>query len=139
MTVIASASRRSRAAIAATGLALALLIIVAGNYHLTKGEHGGTGPALVTLIGCTILTAALFGFVLPRVNQPSRAALVLGILAVLSLAAFWSGATPVLAAASLAATTGAPATSGTARAAQVVGALAAAVAVAVTLAGSHLL
>lgn len=119
------------------GLAVALMIIFAGNYHISQGEHGGTGPALITAIGCLILSGILFGIVLPRFATPTTAT-ILGVIAAMSLAAFWSGATPVLAAASLAATSGRNRTrlAGTA---QALAGIATAAAVVITVATSHLL
>ncbi|MDX6216559.1 MAG: hypothetical protein QOG99_2143 [Frankiales bacterium] len=123
---------------AGIGLALALAIIFAGNYHVSTGENGGIGPALITAIGCLILSGILFGVVLPSSASSSpTTATTLGIVAALSIIAFWSGATPVLAAASLAATSGRTRTraAGTAQALAVI---AAAAAVIITLATSHL-
>lgn len=95
-------SPRRTAGYAAAGLALAAVVIVAGNWDVQPGENGGTGPALVTAAFCLVVAGVLFGLVLPRTRRPGRTALVLGILAVLSVAVFWSGVTPVLGAAALA-------------------------------------
>lgn len=89
-------------AYAAVGLALAAVVIFAGNYHVAAGENGGTGPALSTAVLCVLLTAAMFGVVVRRARRLERTTLILGILAVISLAAFWSGITPVLAVTSFA-------------------------------------
>lgn len=123
-------------AAAVTGLAVAGIIIFAGNYHLAPGENGGLGPAIITGGGCLLLAALLYGAVLPRTGASNRAAVILGILAVVSLAAFWSGITPVLASAAFAATP--HAATRVARIAQGAGSLAAIVAVVTTLASSHL-
>ncbi|TAM90838.1 MAG: hypothetical protein EPN43_05155 [Jatrophihabitans sp.] len=98
---------------AAAGISGALLIVFVANYHVPKGENGGTGPGIMTGLGCLALAGLLFGVLLPwlRTREPARqqrATVVLGVLAVLSVAAFWSGATPVLAAATIAASTGSP-------------------------------
>jgi hypothetical protein len=124
---------------AVTGIAIAGLIIFAGNYHVAKGENGGLGPAIITAVGCLLVTAVLYGAVLPRTRRSNRNAIILGILAVLSLAAFWSGVTPVLAGAALATSETTPATSRGARIAQAAGGVATIIALAVTLASSHLL
>jgi hypothetical protein len=124
--------------LAAAGLALAIIVIVAGNYHVAKGESGGTGPAISTAVLCTVVTAAMFGLLVPRVRRIERTTLILGILTVISLVTFWSGVTPVLAA-----TTLAVAARGTARAkkaapGQALAVVAALLAVGWTLANSHL-
>jgi hypothetical protein len=75
--------------------------------------------------------------VLPRAQGSTRAAVILRILAVLSLAAFWSGVTPVLAGAALAMTAGAADTSRGPRIATAAGGIATVVALAVTLASGH--
>lgn len=89
---------------AAIGVGLAAIVIFACNYDLPKGENGGTGPAIWTAVLCAVVAAVLFGLVVPRSRHHERAALTLGILTVLSIAAFWSGVTPILGAATLAAT-----------------------------------
>jgi hypothetical protein len=134
-----SAARPTAQTAAVTGIAIAGLIIFAGNYNLEKGDNGGLGPAIITAAGCLIVTALLYGLVLPRTRASNRTAVILGILAVLSLALFWAGVTPVLAAAALAATARAPAATRGARIAQGAGGVATAIALAVTLAQSHLL
>lgn len=123
---------------AVAGLAIAAVIIFAGNYHVAKGENGGLGPAIITAVGCLLLSGVLYGAVLPRTRGSNRAAIVLGILAVLSLAAFWSGITPVLAGAAIATTSGAANASRGARLAQAAGVAVTIAALAVTLATSHL-
>lgn len=120
-------------------LALAGIIIFAGNYHVAQGENGGLGPAVITAVGCLLLSAILHGLVLPRTRASNRVAIILGTLALLSLVVFWSGVTPVLTGAALAATFETSPASRTARIAQFCGALATTVALAVTLATSHLL
>lgn len=87
---------------ATAGLAGAAVIIAFGNLHVAKGEHGGVGPALGTSVFCLIVAAALFGFGVPRWSGSARATTVLGVLAVLSVLAFWSGVVAVLAAATVA-------------------------------------
>jgi hypothetical protein len=91
---------------AVAGLAVAGLIIFAGNYNVEKGQNGGLGPAIITAAGCLLVTVVVYGAVLPHMRRPNRTAVILGVLAVLSLAAFWSGVTPVLAGAALAANAG---------------------------------
>jgi hypothetical protein len=125
---------------AVAGIAVAALIIFAGNYNVGKGENGGLGPAIITAAGCLLVTAFVYGAVLPRMRRPNRTVIVFGVLAVLSLAAFWSGVTPVLAGAALAANAGKAAESNRgARIAQAAGGVASVIALAVVLASSHLL
>jgi hypothetical protein len=88
--------------LAGIGLALAAVIIFAGNYKVEDGENGGTGPGIFTAVVCVALAAALFGYVVPRATNLNRTALILGILAVLSVVVFWSGVTPVLTMAAIA-------------------------------------
>jgi hypothetical protein len=126
------------AACAAGGLVLAAVVIGAGNYHVAKGESGGTGPAIVTGILCVVLAAVLFGLVVPRTRGSVRTTLVLGTLSLLSLPAFWSGITPVLAAATFAAADGRAQLGKKAAVGQALAAGAALLALGWTLANSHL-
>ena len=122
------------------GFAVALLIIVAGNYDVRPGENGGTVPAIVTSAVCLALTLVLFGYVVPRAANTDRTALILGIVAVVTVAGFWSGLTPVLASAAIATT--ARSTAQPPRRVVVVEALAllgTGLALAITLSQSHLL
>jgi hypothetical protein len=123
---------------AVAGIAIAGLIIFAGNYNVGNGENGGLGPAIISAAGCLLVTAVVYGVVLARTQGSNRTALILGILAVLSLAAFWSGVTPVLAGAALAANAGKADSSRGARIAQAAGGVATLIAFAVALASSHL-
>lgn len=140
---ITSSLRRPAASdrtLAAVGMALAVVIIVFANADVPKGENGGTGPAVFTAVLCVVLTAALFGYVLPRARDAQRTALVLAVVAVVSVVAFWSGVTPVLAAAAVSAA-GRGAGSSDRKTSVLLGlaALASALAVVVTLAQSSLL
>ena len=123
---------------AAVGLALALVIIFAANVNVGKDDSGGTGPALVTAIGCLVLTGVLFGIVLPRSRRSTLTAVILGAISIVTIAIFWSGATPVLAAASIAATMGTSETGRGTRAVQLPAAIATVAAVTITLAQSRL-
>lgn len=91
----------SDALLGATSFVAGLIIVVAGNYNVGKGENGGTGPALFTAILCAVVAAALFGFVVSRVRNTTRAAWITAVVGILSIAAFWSGVTPILAAAAV--------------------------------------
>jgi hypothetical protein len=119
-------------------LVVALVIVVAGNYHVQSGENGGTGPGIVTGIICVLLAAGLFGYVVPRTTNFERTAFILASIAVVSIVAFWSGVTPVLAAAALAVTQRAdtPPTRRV-RVAEALAVIASVAALIVTLAQSH--
>jgi hypothetical protein len=106
MTAVAEPMTRqisSRWGLAGCGVAVGGLIILFGNADLKPGDNGGLGPAIVTAAIVVVLTAVLFGYVVPQVRNGRRTAMITGILAVVSIVAFWSGVTPVLAAAALAA------------------------------------
>ena len=120
------------------GFGAGMYVIVAGNYDVRAGENGGTGPALFTALLCVALTALLFGYVVPRVRNTERSTLTLGVLTLLSIAAFWSGATPILAAATLGAARTSARSRRRARVGLVLAALAALASVAITTAGTHL-
>jgi hypothetical protein len=121
--------------VAIGGLVLAAIIILVGNTNLEPGENGGTGPAIVTSVICLVLAAALFAFVVPRARNTDRTALILGGAALLTIVVFWSGVTPVLAAAAVAVARRAPAPGRAAVAGQILGALGTLVALVVTIFG----
>jgi len=123
---------------AAVGFALAIIVIVAGNVNVHKGENGGAQEALSTGVLCLVLAAVLFGAIVPRVKRVEATTLALGIVAVASLVAFWSGITPVLASAAFAVAARSDALGGKAQTGRWLGAGAAVLAVAWTLATSHL-
>lgn len=133
-----SAVAGKRAGVAAAGLALAGVVIFAGNYNVPKGENGGTGPAIVTAALCAVIAVVLSTLVIPRMRNHARAEMILGILSVLSLAVFWSGITPVLAAATWTIADGNAQPSRRTATIRWVSAAAAVLAVAWTLANSHL-
>lgn len=124
--------------IAASGLVAAELAILAGNVNVPSGEKGGLVPAIVTSAVCLALGVALFGGVVSRRPGPG-AALTLGILSLLSVAAFWSGVPLVLGSAAFAVTVRTDERTGQVRAAQVLAAIACVVALAANALGSHLL
>ena len=74
--------------------ALALLITVAGLAFANfggSGENGGAAPYAISVAVCAVVTAILFGRVLPRIADPARAAWILAGLGLLTGVAFWSG------------------------------------------------
>jgi hypothetical protein len=134
----AQAPARRIALPACTGIALAGVVILVGNWHVPAGQHGGAGPAVASAVLCAAVAGVLFGLVVPRTHRTGRATLILGVLGVLSLPLFWSGVTPVIGAAALAAR---PATIQRSRAAAIGSVLAVASSAAVviwTLATAHL-
>src|SRR5690242_20214062 len=88
--------------LAATGAVLSAVVILVGNYNVPAGENGGLADGITTAVLCAVAGALLFGLVVPRLRGSERTVLVLGVVTVLSVAVFWSGVTPLLAAAALA-------------------------------------
>ena len=74
------------------GLAAALIADVLYNVNVKKGDNGGTGPMIGVGIILVVLAAVLYTLVFPRFRNYPKAALVTGILSVVLLGAFWSGA-----------------------------------------------
>jgi hypothetical protein len=142
MSTFSGATSRPRITAPTLGLValvVALVIVFAGNYHVPSGENGGTGPGIVTGIICLALAAGLFGYVVPRAVNVDRTALVLAVLGIVSIVVFWSGVTPLFAAAALAvAGRDDTPTTGKVRIATALALLASVAALAVTLAQSHL-
>ena len=142
MTAVSESIQRpavlGRRGLAAVGVVVGGLIILFGNADVKKGENGGLGPAIVTAAIVVVLAAVLWGFVLPRVQNHGRAAIILGIVGVVSIVAFWSGVTPVLAAAAVAAAPLNERHGRGVRIAQGLAAVAAVLALVVTVAQSHL-
>jgi hypothetical protein len=90
------------AALLAIGVGLGGFVIFAGNTDLKKGDNGGVGPAIVSAV-VVLVVAALFWFVvLPKVKNVDRTVVIVSVLAILSIAVFWLGITPLLAAAAVA-------------------------------------
>jgi hypothetical protein len=76
------------AGIAAAALTAALLAVA--NFAGST-ENGGGVEYAVTLGISLAVAAVLFGLAIPRVERPARAGSIAGVLAVLSVAVFWSG------------------------------------------------
>jgi hypothetical protein len=77
--------------------ALTAAALAAANFISTdSSEHGGGIEYAVTLGGSIVVALVLFGWLIPKTTRPARAGLVTGLIAVLSLAAFWSGLPYVL-------------------------------------------
>jgi hypothetical protein len=83
------------AAVAATALANL------GNLTSGKDENGGVGAFVSCALIALVLAAVLFGWALPRWQGSQRAPIVLALLAVLSVGAFWAGLPEVVAPAAI--------------------------------------
>jgi len=88
-------SRQDITGIGVAAAALSAIALAAANFVGT-GDNGGGAEYAVTLGGSLLLALALFGWVIPRTDRPARTGLIVGLLAMLSLAAFWSGLPYVL-------------------------------------------
>ena len=86
----------------AIGLAAALVADILFNVDVKKGDNGGTGPMIGVGVILIVLAAVLYLVVFPRFAEPAKAALITGIVSVLLLGVFWSGATLLIAAAAFA-------------------------------------
>jgi hypothetical protein len=80
----------SRQTIVGTGIVAAVLTaaaLAAANFLGDAGENGG-GPAYAVTLAVSLLVAVgLFGWVIPRTTRPARVGLVVGVVALLSIAA----------------------------------------------------
>ena len=89
----------SRPTIVGFGIAAALLTAVAlaaANFIGEAGDNGG-GPAYAMTLAVSLLVAiGLFGWVIPRTTRPAKVGLVVGVVALLSIAAYWTGLPYVL-------------------------------------------
>jgi hypothetical protein len=74
---------------------LAAIALAAANFT-GDGENGGVGPYAFTLIVSIAVAVVLFGWAIPRIERPARAGLVVGVLGILSVAAYWTGLPYVL-------------------------------------------
>ncbi len=75
--------------------AFAAVALAAANFSGTE-ENGGGLEYAITLGASLLVALALFGWGIPRAERPARSGLIVGLVAVLSLAAFWSGLPYVL-------------------------------------------
>jgi hypothetical protein len=90
-----TAPARATQLTAAAGFTLAAVAVILANTGLRPGERGGTGPMIfgIALSGCVALA---LGLLLSRTTRPAGVGLVLGVLAVLTVVAYWSGLPYVL-------------------------------------------
>ena len=117
----------------ALALVVALGAIAFANFGGAPGESGGPREFAVSAVALLLVTALVFGRVLPRAVHHRRVALVLAGLSVAGLVAFWSGLPVVLGVAALAAGVRAGGAAGAV--ASTLGGLAAAAGVAVCVLG----
>ena len=91
-------SQRGVAPVAIGSIALATVLAAVGTW--AGGDEQGTKEFLVVCAIIAVAAAVVFGWLVPRGLQREAAgatALTLSILALLTVAAFWSGLTPILA------------------------------------------
>ena len=90
----------SRQNITGIGLAASVLTAVAlaaANFISTESTSNGGAPEYAITLGLSLLVAlGLFGWAIPRTARPAQTGLVVGVIAVLSMAVFWSGLPYVL-------------------------------------------
>lgn len=80
--------------------AIAIGAVAIANF-VAEGENGGMGPFLVSVAVILVLAAVIFGRVLPGAGDAARTALILAIVALVTVAVFWSGIPQVLAPAAI--------------------------------------
>lgn len=98
-------SKTQSMASAAAAVVLAALYTAAGTFQTFSPEESQSDQVSAYVFVVVIFLAAaaiVYAVVLPRTKNVARTALILGILAVLSLPAFWLGLMPVLGVAALA-------------------------------------
>ena len=91
-------SQRSIAPVAIGSIALATVLAAVGTWG--GGDEQGTKEFLIVCAVIAVAAAVVFGWVVLRGLQREAAgatALTLSILGLLTVAAFWSGLTPILA------------------------------------------
>jgi hypothetical protein len=91
-------TQRAVAPVAIGSIALATVLAAVGTW--AGGDEQGTKEFLVVCAIIAVAAAVVFGWLVPRGLQREAAgvtALTLSILALLTVAAFWSGLTPILA------------------------------------------
>jgi hypothetical protein len=89
----------SRQTIVGFGIVAAILTaaaLAAANFIGDAGENGGGPEYVVTLAVSLLVAVGLFGWVIPRTTRPAKVGLVVGVIALLSVAAYWTGLPYVL-------------------------------------------
>ena len=79
--------------------AASAVVIVLGNTNLRSGEHGGTGPMIVSLALCALAAAILYRLLVS--GRRLGSGLALSMMALASMVVFWSGLPIVLGPAAL--------------------------------------
>ena len=86
---------------AAVAIAIAAALAAWGSFS-GDGDFGDYWPVLLII---AVVTAIVFGFVVPRAVQgawpAARTGLILSVLGLLTVAVFWSGAPPIFASAGI--------------------------------------
>ncbi|MGZ4591914.1 MAG: hypothetical protein ACXV2I_14115 [Actinomycetes bacterium] len=72
------------------GLLLAAVAIILANTNVQEGENGGTGAMIGTLIFIGVVAALIYFLLLPRVSS-ATVAVAVGVIAVVTVVAYWSG------------------------------------------------
>ena len=83
-----------RTEIAAASVVLAVVLLAIGAYG---GDDDDTGYFIVASLIALVTAAVLHWVVLPRIGRPGLGALIIAILAVVSIVVFWLGFPTVLA------------------------------------------
>jgi hypothetical protein len=89
----------SRQTITGSGLAAAILAaaaLAAANFIGDAGDNGGAPEYAITLAISLLVAIGLFGWAIPRTTRPAMTGLVVGVIALLSVAAYWTGLPYVL-------------------------------------------
>lgn len=92
-------SERATAPVAIGAIAIATVLAAVGTWG--GGDEHGTREFLIVCAIIAVAAAVVFGWIVPRGLQreaAGAAALTLSILGLVSIAAFWSGLPPILAA-----------------------------------------
>lgn len=94
-------SERTMAPVAIGAIVMATALAAIGTWGATGGDTHGTREFLIVCAIIAVAAAVVFGWIVPRGLQreaAGAAALTLSILGLVSIAAFWSGLPPILAA-----------------------------------------
>lgn len=73
------------------GFTLAAIGVVLANTDVQPGQNGGVGPMVLGLVLSGAVALAVGVLVFSRARRAERAGLVVGVLGVLTVVAFWSG------------------------------------------------
>ena len=93
---------KNEALILGGGFVLAALAAVLVNLNVPPGENGGTREMIGTLAILAVVAVGLYLLLRQRAGTKATVGLVLGVLAVLTVVAFWSGLPFLLGAAAVA-------------------------------------